>query len=489
MNQGANQDLSAGATPPGASAALPAHPPIWRRGLLASAVNRLIAAHLGLLLLGAGLVLGSVFISTSAELRGQLRGAASAEAQRLLDDYRDLGVFGLVRSIQGRVSISRGGDGVYTLVSPSGVRLAGNLTRWPETVALDGRWAEAEVDLTDGRKEVLIEARAGRLPGGETLLVGRVAEPLRFFKGALWRSMLIAVAVFGAISVLGAALLSRFLRRRLKAVAVTAGEIMQGDLDRRMALSGTGDEFDRLAERLNAMLDRISKLVSDLRMVTDSVAHDLRSPLTRLRGHLESALTAEDSQPGPEARERIEKALVEAEGALTSLSGLIDIARAEAGVGRDQFETVDVAGLVFELAELYEPAAEEAGVRLAVSAAQGLRASGHRQLLAQAVSNLIENALKHAPKGSEIRLSARGGQGEARVGVSDRGPGIPATDRARATRRFERLDPSRGGGGFGLGLALAAAVARLHGGTLELRDAAPGSAPPGLEAAIRWPTG
>lgn len=476
-----------------------ASPPIWRRGFLASAVNRVLIAYSGMLLLGAALVLATVFLSTSAELRGRLRTAVAQESAGLFDDYQDIGPFGLARSIQGRVSIDRGGDGVYLLLSPTGARLAGNLRRWPSSEANSDGWRALEVDLTDGRSGVLVEARAWRLGGGELLLVGRVAETLRVFSASLWRSLLIAAAVFGVLAALGSALLSRFLRRRLRAVASTAGEIMQGDLDRRMPLSGGDDEFDRLAQRLNAMLDRISELVADLRMVTDSVAHDLRSPLTRLRAHLEEALTDPAMADGASeaARERIGKALGEADGALAMFSGLIDIARAEAGVGREQFETVDLSDLVFELAELYEPAAEEAGVTLSAEAGKGLslqklQAQGHRQLLAQALSNLIENALKFAPKGSRITLEAQAVSDarpyRLRIGVADQGPGVPPHQRGRVVKRFEQLDPSRGaGGGVGLGLSLASAVARLHGGALDLADAEPGGAPPGLRASLLLP--
>ena len=247
---------------------------------------------------------------------------------------------------------------------------------------------------------------------------------------------------------------------------------MAGALDRRVATRGTGDEFDQLAGTLNAMLDRIEALVSDLRMVTDSLAHDLRSPLGRLVRELEAA--ADETAP-PDARQaRTERALREAEGLLATATALFDITRIEAGIGAEQFAPVDLGRLAADVAELYEAAAEERGLCLAASAAPGLVVQGHVQLLALALSNLVDNALGHAPQGSEITIAARRDGGAPALVVADRGPGIAEADRHRALGRFVRLDPSRGGPGAGLGLALVAAVARLHGAAVVLGDNAPG---------------
>ena len=468
----------------------PAEPP-WRKERLGSPMARLIGAHLAAVLAGVLLVFGAVFLSTSHELQAGLRRAVDAEIRELLKDYQDLGPFGLSLRIRQKIPSDRGGEAIYQLISPTGVHLVGNIKRRPQGVATDGPFVSTTVSLTDGRNDAPAEIRALRLSGGELLLVGRVSRSVRLFNDALWRATLISALVIAALSAAVVFSIMRLLRRRLATVSRTAEEIMRGDLSRRMTLSGSGDEFDQLSARLNAMLDRISDLVADLRMVTDSVAHDLRSPLTRLRGHLEDALSAEAlrGEGGASARSSIGKALGETEATLAAFASLIAIARAEAGVGREQFERVAVSDLVFELAELYAPAAEEAGARLSATAEQGLVARGHRQLLAQAITNLVENALKHAPPGSEIRLSASASGGKIAVSVEDEGPGIPAQDRDRALRRFERLDPGRSGAGFGLGLALAAAVARLHGGELLLEDAARGRASPGLRASLAWAEG
>jgi signal transduction histidine kinase len=273
-------------------------------------------------------------------------------------------------------------------------------------------------------------------------------------------------------------LLSRLVRGRIAEIDGAARAIMAGALDRRVAVRGTDDEFDRLAATLNAMLDRIERLVSDLRTVTDSLSHDLRSPLGRLVRHLEGA--AGEEEPG-ERRSQIERAQREAESVLATATALLDISRIDAGIGAEQFAAVDLARLAADVTELYEAAAEERGLTLECDAAPGLTVTGHDQLLALALSNLVDNALKDAPAGSAVTVSASIEDGHPVLGVADHGPGIPEADRERALGRFVRLDPSRGGPGAGLGLALVAAVARMHGAEIRLEDNRPG-----LRATMRF---
>jgi signal transduction histidine kinase len=270
------------------------------------------------------------------------------------------------------------------------------------------------------------------------------------------------------------------VRGRIAEVDGAARAIMAGRLDRRIGLRGTGDEFDRLAGTLNAMLDRIETLVSDLRTVTDSLAHDLRTPLGRLVRHLEGA--ADEDLPAEARQRRIESALGEAGDVLATATALLDISRIDAGLGAEQFMDVDLGRLAADVSELYEAAAEERGLRIAVATEPGLVVRGHDQILALAVSNLVDNALKHAPPRSTITVSTEIADGRPALVVADRGPGIPEADRTRALDRFVRLDPSRSGAGTGLGLALVASVARMHGAAIELGDNRPG-----LRAALRFP--
>ena len=326
-----------------------------------------------------------------------------------------------------------------------------------------------------------ISALTLRLPQDELLLVGRDVEARSAFDCTLARALLWALAAITALSLATGWLLSRLVSGRIGEIDGAARAIMAGALDRRVALRGTRDEFDRLAGTLNAMLDRIETLVRDLRTVTDSLAHDLRSPLGRLIRHLEAA--ANDDVPPDEQKTRIEQALREAEGVLATATALLDISRIDAGIGAEQFTQVDLGRLAADVAELYEAAAEERGLRIACEGAPGLVVQGHDQLLALALSNLVENALRHAPAGSEITVAA---PRRRRPRPRRRRP-RPRHPRGRPPprpRRFVRLDPSRGGPGAGLGLALVAAVARMHGATIDLGDNAPG-----LRARLRFAAG
>jgi signal transduction histidine kinase len=272
-------------------------------------------------------------------------------------------------------------------------------------------------------------------------------------------------------------LLAKGLERRLAGVSTAAQAVMAGDLTRRLPESGRGDEFDRLSATINTMLARIETLVAEVRQVTDDVAHDLRSPLSRLRQRLEAAL-ARTREPEADAAV-LEAALDELDQIMATFAALLRIARAEAGTGREGFAVLDLSALTAAVAEVYAPAAEEAGRRIDAAIAPGLQVAGNATLLRQALANLLDNALSHGA--GPIRVALRPG---AVLEVVDDGPGIPPEEREKVTRRFYRLDRSRGTPGTGLGLALVAAIARLHGGTLTLADGPDGR---GLAAALEIP--
>jgi signal transduction histidine kinase len=450
--------------------------------MLRNATMRLIAAHLLLVAVSTALVLGSLYWRIGGVIDAEQRAVVEAEIRGLADDYRRGGAPALARAIGQRLDNPTERDAVYLLADADGRRIAGNLSQWPPTVAPDAGWTTLDLYRTDRTRPTGISALALRLPEDEMLLVGRDVEARAAFDATLARSLLWALAAVTVLSVATGWLLSRLVSGRIAEIDGAARAIMAGALDRRVALRGTKDEFDRLAGTLNAMLDRIEALVRDLRTVTDSLAHDLRSPLGRLVRHLEHA--ADDSAPADERKTRIEQALREAEAVLATATALLDISRIDAGIGAEQFTQVDLGRLVAGVAELYEAAAEDKGLHIACTAAPGLVVTGHDQLLALALSNLVENALKHAPAGSEITVAAVDDAGAPAVVVADRGPGIPAAERERALGRFVRLDPSRGTPGAGLGLALVASVARMHGAILELGDNAPG-----LRATLRFPPG
>ncbi len=282
------------------------------------------------------------------------------------------------------------------------------------------------------------------------------------------------------LGLVGGGLMSRNMLRRLDQINRTAGEIVAGDLSRRVPVTNAHDEFDTLAESLNRMLDRIERLMAGVREVTDSVAHDLRTPLTRLRNRLEDTLRHLDPADG-HANE-IEAAMRETDQIITTFNALLLIAEADAGVMRGALAKIDLAPIVGDMAEFYSPLAEENGVTLEIKPAGSTVIEGNRSLISQALANLIDNAIKYTPEGGHIAVwTAMTPQG-AELTVADTGPGIPPSQRAHVIERFVRLETSRNSPGTGLGLSLVAAVARLHGAALALEDNHPG-----LKATIRFP--
>ena len=314
------------------------------------------------------------------------------------------------------------------------------------------------------------------LNGGDWLVSGRGFGERASLRHTLERSILIASILSVLLGALCGVLIARYVGRRVEAIAEVADRVTGGDLAQRVPLAGTGDAFDALGARINHMLDRIGTLMSELRMVTDALAHDLRSPVGRLRARVDAALSA----PRQEREALLAGVIQEADALMRILGTVLEIGRSEAMASRNQFAALDAAELVAELAEMYEPLAEDAGVSLAVeTSAPRLPLVGHRQLLAQALSNLVDNALAYGAAGGEILLFARERGGSLQIGVADKGSGIPPEEQAEARRRFGRLDSSRSRAGAGLGLALAEAVAHLHEGQLRLDDNRPG-----LRAAI-----
>ncbi len=288
--------------------------------------------------------------------------------------------------------------------------------------------------------------------------------------------------------------MSRVVVGRIDEINAAAHSIMAGDLDRRIETRGTGDEIDGLAQNLNAMLDRIEQLMGGLREVSDNIAHDLKTPLTRLRSRAEAALRGKGGDEG--YRGGLERILEEADELIKTFNALLLIARLEAGAVEENMEAFDLAELVRDVGELYEPVAEEAGLSLAVEAGIGPRITANRQLIGQAVANLVDNAIKYGVGGERSALPAAPIGVRVRVvevddgveiSVADRGPGIAHEDRERALKRFVRLERSRTKPGTGLGLSLVAAVARIHGGGIRLGDSEPGARAPGLKVVVWLP--
>ncbi|SLN62554.1 sensor histidine kinase [Oceanibacterium hippocampi] len=433
-------------------------------------------AVLYVLLLGVTLValLGFIYWSTSSLIDAQLNETIEAEIRGLDEQYRAEGIGRLVEVIAERSGPRGGGDGVYGLATPGFAMLAGNLTAWPrEASAADG-WRELSLarNLNGATTRHVVRGRVFVLKGGYHLFVGRDTAERSLFKEIMINAIVWALLPALALGLLGSVLIGRYALRRVDAVRATSEEILAGDLTRRVPLAGSGDEFDRLAETINRMLEQSETLMTGMRTVTDSLAHDLRSPLTRAKTGIELALRRESDIAT--YRQTLEQTNGELETILRTFEALISIAHAETGMNRLADSSLDLSQLLGDLADLYQPMAEEAGRVLVGEVAPGIMIRGHRELLGQAVANLIDNAIKFTPEGGEIRV-VLGREGDTAVlAVADSGPGIPAADRERVLQRFVRLDASRGTPGSGLGLSLVAAVARLHGAALALADNEPG---------------
>ncbi len=423
--------------------------------------------------LAALLLFGGLYWSTAALIERQVADTVAAELRALSDRYRSEGMSGLQLAIEQRSAAGADPESVYLLADAGLQPLAGNLRNWPEEAVPDGSWVQLQLYRRDQEGgPVLVGARAFHLPNGSRLLVGRDMEARRHFQTTLLRNLAITLGLTLVIGLAGGFLVSRRLLRRVDAVTETSRRIMDGDLTQRVPLDRSGDELDRLAESLNRMLERIEALMNGMRLVTDSLAHDLRSPLTRLKGRIELTLLGPDD---PEAyRQALEQALAEIDIIQSTFNALLAIAEAESGASRTRLESLALDEMVTDVAELYSPVVEEAGLTLEVGTLEPVHVMGHRQLLAQALANLIDNAVKYAGDGGRIELALACTDGRAELTVRDHGPGIPEEARQRVLERFVRLDAARSLPGSGLGLSLVAAVARLHGSDLRLEAAEPG---------------
>src|SRR3954462_13290304 len=413
----------------------------------------------------------------------------NAETSEISEIYGRRGLRALVLAIEYRAL--RPGANLYLVTTPTGQAIAGNVGSLAPGVMASAGWTETAYrrieDADDRDHRALV--RVTVLENGFRLLIGRdLAERRRLFsivaKAAQWSILIVVVLGLG-----GGVFVARRVLRRIDAMSGTAHRIMTGDLSERLPVGRSGDELDRLAENLNAVLERIEALMAGLKEVSDNIAHDLKTPLTRLRNRAEEALT----KSGGEAdyRAALERTIEESDGLIRTFNALLMIARAESGQARGNMDDFDAADVANGIQELYEPLAEDAGMTLQVKT-EPVRLHGNRELISQALANLVENAIKYGkpvPAAQPLSADAVAGNGnreiliEARregdqvlLSVTDHGPGIPEADREHAVERFVRLEASRTLPGSGLGLSLASAVATLHGGELRLGDAHPGLA-------------
>jgi signal transduction histidine kinase len=422
-----------------------------------------------------------LWFATAGSLDRQTDAALRTDAFGLAERWREAGPTAVAEAISERLAADVENHAIYVMVDANGRRLAGNLDRWPSEAGGDGDWSVALVD----REGVQVEARTYTIElDGYRVLIGRDVEEKQRLRDLLAEGIAWSAAAAALFALVGAAVLRRALEHRLRPAAQTARAIAAGDLSRRVPPSGREDEFDRLGESMNAMLDRIDRLMEGIRGVSDSIAHDLRTPIARARARLEEAVT--DSGDAEALRAAMERGISDLDNISRVFEALLRIAEAEAGARRAAFAPIDLVPVLADVAEFYGAVAESRGQVIETDLPERLDLVGDRDLLAQAAGNLLDNALKFTPAGGTVRLSAHVGPRDGiEVIVTDTGPGLPPEDRARAGERFFRADASRGTPGSGLGLSLVQAVAHLHGGELVLDDAAPRASSPGLRASIR----
>lgn len=430
-----------------------------------------IALLAGLLaLLSNVAVVGFIYWRTHDEAVSEMRQQVVEQDKVLTDVFRSGGEPALVDAVQDTISYA---DplAVVGLLDASGREQIGNIEGVSQARLSEGSrntFLRLRGQPTPRRAVVIIH----HLTNGQWLISGRIAGEGLAIKQTLERSLLVSLALALMLGLACGAVLARYVGLRIGNIAAVASRISRHDLTGRVPLSGSGDAFDRLSQQINAMLDRIGGLMDELRMLTDSLAHDLRSPVSRLRSAAHAAAETADPQ---EQEELLGSVIRQADALMRILTSVLEISRSEALTGRKQFSWFDLGELGAELCEMYEPVAEEAGAGIHFHRPQRpIPLYGHRQLLAQAVSNLIENAVRYGSAGGEIDMDVTSDGKQMRIAVSDRGPGIPAELRSEALRRFGRLDSSRSKEGAGLGLALAEAIAHLHEGRLVLEDNQPG---------------
>jgi signal transduction histidine kinase len=441
--------------------------------LLRTTTFRLALLYMALFGGSVLLLLGFIYWSTVAFVSSQTDATIEAEVVGLAEQYREHGAGGVVAIIRERVERDPDSSSVYLLVAPNYQPLAGNLTAWPSEAAEEDGWLGFEFkDPRAGGRLFQARARPFLLKGGLRLLVGRDTRALKTTQQLIVRALLWGLAITFALALLGGIAMSRSMLRRIEEINQTSREIMAGDLSRRVPTTGSADDFDELAGNLNVMLDEIQRLMEGIRQISDNVAHDLRTPLTRLRNRLEQ-LRCEMSPDSPQM-EHVERSISDADQLLSTFGALLRIARIEAGGHRSVSEAVDLAELVQDAAELYEPLAEEKAIALETRVEGSPSISGDRDLLFQALTNLLDNAVKYTPPDGRLSLAIRELEGRVEVSVSDTGPGIPADERGNVLQRFHRLERSRTTPGSGLGLSLVAAVAQMHRADLLLEDCSPG---------------
>lgn len=443
--------------------------------LLATSAFRVTALVVAAFVTTAAIVVWILFWQTNSLLTAQVLRGLSQDRSQLEEVWRGGGSQALSDAVANRSKTAGPGAQFLLLLDAAGAKLAGNLERWPAELADKPQGGTFTYDTGKGSAQSAVGVPV-MLPGGARLLVARDLDDQSQLIDRIRRLFLIGFGLLSLTGLAGGLIASRLILARVTQITDTGKTIMAGDLSRRIPLSGADDEFDHLASNLNGMLDRIEQLMSAMREVSDNIAHDLKTPLSRLRSRAEAAMR--DTSAGVAHADGLARVIEDADAIIQTFNALLLIARLEAGAVESSAEIFDLAELMHDVTELYEPVAEEAGQHLSHVTGVAVMVRANRQLIGQAIANLIDNAIKYgvpAVRGAgEISLGLTLAEQDICITVGDRGPGVPLDDRSRVAKRFVRLDQSRTRPGSGLGLSLVAAVAHLHGGRMLIEDNAPG---------------
>jgi signal transduction histidine kinase len=431
---------------------------------------RIGIAYAVLFSLSAALLFGVFYWSVTRQMTGAMQESIEQDTRPLIQIFSEGRIGRLIQAIDERTSAAKPGESVFLLQTPAGRILSGNVA---PTASFTG-WRELGIAYTALRgdpedDEILA---LGVDLDGAFLLVGRSLRGVRQTQTLLLQSLAWTIGGTVILALAGGILLGRGALRRIEAINRTTQAIIEGDLSRRIPAEGTSDEIGRLAGNINRMLDRIEELMLGLQHVTNDIAHDLQTPLGRLRQTLETAHRRETTVEGHKAA--LDKAIDETNSILDTFGALLRIAQIETGARKAEFTRLDLTDIVASVAEIYQSVAEDEGLSLTTDIGPGIEIHGDRDLLTQMIANLVENAIRHCPRGTDIGVSLILGERGPVLTIADNGPGIPAEEHARVLQRFYRLEQSRTTPGSGLGLALVRAIAELHGAALTLSDNRPG---------------
>lgn len=415
-----------------------------------------------------------VYLSTSAYVRSRSDRAIMAEYAELQEVYQRSGRQGLIGVIRQRAADDAFAGHVYILTDDSSAVLAANEGEWPPTAMASSGWTEFRSGgaSPEGMGESLVRGMIDAFASGDRLLVGRDISDLDIFTREIERALISGVLLVFMLAAVASVLVTRRTVGRIEQINVISRAIMASGLDKRIPLRGTNDEWDRVAENLNLMLERIEILMGEVKQVSDNLAHDLRTPLTRMRGRLEKAYHGKRFDE--DAQALIGDTIADLDVVLRIFASITRIAQIETQVRKEAFRTVNLVEIAREVVELYDAAAEQSGCSLAMSGSGEVPAIGDRDLIFDAIANLVDNAIKHGRAGGHVIVASEIVNGSPVVSISDDGPGIPADQHEQVFKRFYRLEQSRYTPGNGLGLSLVAAVARLHGARMEMLDNSPG---------------